>query len=288
MIGLQKIIHGLNKQEFKMGKFYKIIYTLLLCLLAISANAQKNKKERDVVTISEAKYDKFRDDIKLLTDSTKTLVDSCAYLNSIIQNLQKEKEQLNNIVRNKEKEIDDKNAIIDQKDIVITSLQQQHKTDSLSISQNLKSVSEMQGMADETIAKYANGRLYFKYETKRIQGCIADFDKIKTAAVKEKFKQLPNLLKNYEMYSNQLKALLESAQNDQDRKARNKAEEYKTKYSSAIRNLFYYSHYYAKQKLGTWSIPYLDNIIDVSMSILKKHDPGHNDPVNFNSLIEML
>ena len=31
----------------------------------------------------------------------------------------------------------------------------------------------------------------------------------------------------------------------------------------------------------------LDNIIEVAMSILKKHDPGHNDPVNFNSLIEM-
>ncbi|MQO92874.1 hypothetical protein F7D31_09415 [Prevotella copri] len=36
------------------------------------------------------------------------------------------------------------------------------------------------------------------------------------------------------------------------------------------------------------SIPYLDNIIEVSLSILKKHDPGHNDPVNFNSLIDML
>lgn len=270
-----------------MGKSYKIIYTLLLCLLAISASAQK-KKDKDVVTISEAKYDKFRDDIKLLTDSTKTLADSCAFLNSIIQNLQKEKEQLNNIVRSKEKEIDDKNGIIDQKDIVITSLQQQHETDSLSVSQNLQSVSEMQGMVDETIAKYANGRLYFKYEEKRIQGCIADFDKIKTVTVKEKFKQLPNLLWNYEVYSNQLKALLERAQNDQDRKARNKAEEYIETYSSAIRNLFYYSHYYARQKSGTWSIPYLDNIIDVSMSILKKHDPGHNDPVNFNSLIEML
>lgn len=65
---------------------YKIIYTLLLCLLAISASAQKNKKEKDEVTISAAKYDKFRDDIKLLNDSAKTLADSCAYLNSIIQN----------------------------------------------------------------------------------------------------------------------------------------------------------------------------------------------------------
>lgn len=271
-----------------MEKSYRIIFTLLFCLLAISASAQKDKGEKDVVTISASKYDKFRDNIRLLTDSTKTLADSCVYLNSIIQNLQKEKEQLNNVVRNKEKEIDNKNAIIVQKDIVITSLQQQHKTDSLSVSRNQKSVSEMQEIADETIAKYANGRLYFKYEAKRIQGCIADFNKIKTAAVKEKFKQLPNLLRNYEVYSNQLKALLESAQTDQDRKARNKAEEYKTKYRSAIRNLFYYSHYYTKKKLGTWSIPYLDNIIGVSISILEKHDPGHNDPVNFNPLIEML
>lgn len=271
-----------------MGKSYKIIYTLILCLLAISASAQKNKKGMDEVTISAAKYDKFRDDIKLLNDSAKTLADSCAYLNSIIQNLQKEKEQLNNVVENKETEIGDKIAIIDKKDVLITRLQKQHMTDSLYVSQNLQALSEMQRRVDETIAKYANGRLYFKYEAKRIQGCIVDFDKIKTAAVRETFKQLPNLLKNYEMYSTQLKALLESAQNDKDRKAKNKAEEYKTKYCSAIRNLFYYSHYYAKQKSGTWSIPYLDNIIDVSMSILKKHDPGHNDPVNFYSLIVML
>lgn len=47
-------------------------------------------------------------------------------------------------------------------------------------------------------------------------------------------------------------------------------------------------HYYARQNSGTWSIPYLDNIIEVAISILEKHDPGHNDPVNFNSLIEML
>lgn len=156
------------------------------------------------------------------------------------------------------------------------------------MSQVRMSVSEMQKTADEVSAKYANGRLYFKYDAGRIQGCIADFNKIKTASVKEKFKQLPNLLCNYEKYSNQLKTLLESAQNDFDRKAKNKADEYKAKYSRELRNSDYYMHYYARQNSGTWSIPYLDNIIEVAISILEKHDPGHNDPVNFNSLIEML
>ena len=56
-----------------MEKSFRIIYTLLLCLLAVSANAQKNKKDKDEVKISAAKYDKFRDDIKLLSDSTKTI-----------------------------------------------------------------------------------------------------------------------------------------------------------------------------------------------------------------------
>ena len=271
-----------------MEKSFRIIYTLLLCLLAVSANAQKNKKDKDEVKISAAKYDKFRDDIKLLSDSTKTLADSCTSLNSIIQNLQKEKEYLDDVIRNNKKDIEEKVAIIGEKNALIASMQQQHKADSLTMSTTLLSMSEMQKTADETSAKYANGRLYFKYDAKRIQGCIDDFNKIKTASVKEKFKQLPNLLSNYEKYSNQLKALLESAQNDPDRKVRNKAEEYKNKCSREIRNSVYYSNYYARQNLGTWSIPYLDNIIEVTMSILKKHDPGHNDPVNFNSLIEML
>lgn len=127
----------------------------------------------------------------------------------------------------------------------------------------------MQKLVDETSAKYANGRLYFKYDEVRIGKCIDDYNKINTSSVKELFKQLPDLLKNYKTFSTQIKALLESAQNDPDRKVRNKADEYKLKFSSKIRNLFYYSHYYTKQKSGVWSIPYLDNIIEVSLSILK-------------------
>lgn len=271
-----------------MKKSFRIIYTLLLCLLAVSANAQKNKKDKDEVKISAAKYDKFRDDIKLLSDSTKALADSCTSLNSMIQNLQKENEHLSDVIRNNKKDMEEKVTIIREKNALIVSMQQQHKADSLTMSQTLLSMSEMQKTMDETSAKYANGRLYFKYDTERITRCIDDFNKIKTISVKEKFKQLPNLLNNYEKYSKQLKALLESAQNDPDRKVKNKAEEYKNKYSREIRSSVYYSHYYARQNFGTWSIPYLDNIIEVAMSILKKHDPGHNDPVNFNSLIEML
>lgn len=271
-----------------MEKSYKLLITIALCLLAISANAQEDKKGKDAVTISSAMYDKFRDDIKLLSDSTKALADRCASLNSIIQNLQNENARLNEVVSKSQKDIEEKVAIIEQKDEFISSLQQQHKEDSLSAAQNLHSLSAMHKSVDEASAKYANGRLYFKYDDKRILECIENFNKIKTPSVREKFKQLPNLLSNYKKYSDQLKSFLISAQNDIDRKARNKSEEYKAKYNRDIINSFYYSHYYAKQNLGTWSIPYLDNIIEVAISILKKHDPGHNDPVNFNSLIEML
>lgn len=239
----------MNNTTRKMKKSFRIICTLLLCLLSVSTNAQKNKKTKDEVTISAAKYDKFRDDIKLLTDSTKTLADSCASLNSVIKKLQEEKELLNNVIRNDKKDIEGKIAIVGEKDALITSLQQQHKADSLTMSQTLLSMSEMQKTMDETSAKYANGRLYFKYDTERITRCIDDFNKIKTISVKEKFKQLPNLLNNYEKYSKQLKALLESAQNDPDRKVKNKAEEYKNKYSREIRSSVYYSHYYARKIL---------------------------------------
>ena len=271
-----------------MEKSYKFICTLLLAFFTLSASAQKNKKEKDEVTISAEKYDSFRDEIKSLGTRTKVLEDSCAILKENIQNLQKEKVQLKSVINDNQKINNDKDAIISEKEALITSLQRQHSIDSLKMSQNVQSLSDMRKKADETSARYANGRLYFKYDAKRIQECIADFNNIETISVKEKFKQLPNLLNNYENYSSQLKEMLVNAQNDLDRKAKNKAEAYKQKHISEIRNSYYYSHYYAKRTSGIWSIPYLDNIIKVSISILQKHDPGHNDPVNFNSLIEML
>lgn len=258
-----------------MEKMYKIIIVIFLCFLSSMANAQENNA--DMISISETRYlELLKDasDLKISRDSTKQYVDSCAFYNKQIEVLRADS-------------IKSKSDILE-KESLIKSLKEQHSADSLASKEINSKLSEMQASMDETSAKYANGRLYFKFDAKRINDCLADYEQLKTQSVKETFKQLPDLLRNYGSFSEQLKSLLLSAQNDPDRKVRNKAEEYKLKYTNEIRSSFYYTNYYAKKDSGTWSIPYLNNIIEVALSILQKHDPGHNDPVNFNSLIEML
>lgn len=258
-----------------MEKIYKIFVVILLCFVSFETKAQENTG--DMISIPATMYNKFlkdASDLQVSRDSTKQYVDSCAFYNKRIEVLRADS-------------IKSKSDILD-KESLIKSLKEQHRADSLTSKETDSKLREMQASMDETSAKYANGRLYFKFDAKRIKDCLADYEQLKTQSVKEKFKQLPDLLKNYDNFSKKLKSLLLSAQNDPDRKVRNKAEEYKLKYENEIRSSFYYTNYYAKKNSGTWSIPYLNNIIEVALSILQKHDPGHNDPVNFNSLIDML
>ena len=265
-----------------MNNINKYLLFLLMCFSLQFALAQEDNEEK--ITISVSMYDKLRSDAKYWNDSTIVLLDSCDMLNREIKLLKETIATLNREIENKK----NLSSIIAEKESLIIELQGQHKEDISSIENALLQIKQLQETADKATARYANGRLYFKYDAERIDKCLKDFESLKTSSVKETFNQMPNLLKNYGNYSAQLKLLLQSAQNDPDRKARNKADEYRAKYVNLIHNLSYYSSYYAKKNTGTWSIPYLNNIIDVAISILQKHDPGHNDPVNFNPLIEML
>ena len=275
-----------QKKIINMEKSFKIIVAFLLCFVSFLVKAQENNG--DFISIPASMYDKFRSDLKVSRDSINCFVDSCAILNMQIKILEISNSNLKADSIKNQQLLEKTYTDISAKDSLIEVLNNKHKNDSLAIGYCNSKLLEMQALMDETSAKYANGRLYFKYDAERIKGCLTDYDQLKTQSVKEKFKQLPDLLRNYGNFSEQLKSILLSAQNDPDRKVRNKAGEYKSKYESEIRNSFYYSNYYSKKNIGIWSIPYLNNIIDIALSILQKHDPGHNDPVNFNSLIEML
>ncbi len=253
-----------------------------MCFFVHFSVAQENDK--DEISIPLTMFDRLRSDVKTWNDSAMVLLDSCNKLNSDIFLLKKTIDTLTTEINNSR----NLSAIISEKESLIIALQNQHKADSSYVEEILLQLKQMQEIADRATAQYANGRLYFKYESERIKKCIEDYNKIKTPAVKELFNQMPDLLNNYGQYSVELKQLLESAQKDPDRKVKNKANEYKEKYLNQIYNSFYYSHYYVKKSRGIWSIPYLNNIIEIALSILQKHDPGHNDPVNFSSLIEML
>ncbi len=246
-----------------------------MCFSVQFAVAQDDNEEK--ITISVSMFDKLRSDAQNWNDSTNVLLDSCSKLNSEISILRETITSLNGEIENNQ----NLSKIITKKDSLINALKDQHEADS-------SSIVNVHMQLDSVIARYANGRLYFKYDSVRIDICLNEFESIKTPSVKERFSQVPNLLKNYGDYSSQLKLLLQTAQDDPDRRAKNKADEYRKKYSDLIYNSFYYSNYYAKKNSGTWSIPYLNNVIEVALSILKAHNPGKYDYVNFNPLIEML
>lgn len=211
-----------------MEKLYKIIVVFLLCFVSFVAKAQESTG--NMISISEARYlelQKDAADLIVSRDSTKLYLDSCEIYKRQIEKLRAD--SINN-----ESDISEIKSLID-------SLQTQHEADSLKSKKIELRLLEMQNSM-ETSTKYANGRLYFKYDAERIKGCLKDYEQLKTQSVKEKFKQLPDLLRNYGNFSEQLKNLLSSAQNDPDRKVRNKAEEYKSKYANEIRTSFYFTN----------------------------------------------
>lgn len=231
----------------------------------------------EMIYISTSFYDKSRFDLKESRDSTKMFVDSCYRLNIQIEQL--ENRNLNLL----EDSLRSQQLLVE-----FDSLKKQREFDSLVIENYKSKLLDMQWTIDNSLAKYANGRLYFKYDAERINKCLDDYKNIESESVRKDFKQLPNLLENYGFFSEQLKQVLNSAQNDPDRKAKNKADEYKSRYINDIKRLTYFSDYYIKRKTEKWSIPYLNNIIDIALSILNEHDPGHYDYANFLPLIKLL
>jgi septal ring factor EnvC (AmiA/AmiB activator) len=269
---------GKNKQTMK--NTYKIILSLLLCVIALSAKSQK-EVENDNITISASRYDGLRDRIRRLNDSTKFFTDSCAFLHSEIRALQKENAQLRKDIEAKGNILVEKSSLVNKKDSFITALKDRISTDSLTLS-------KLQSISDDISGRYANLCLFSKYDANLISRSLELCSNIQTQSVKKTFRHLPNLLNAYKNYSDQLKLILESAQNDPTRTKKASMEEYKEKYKRSIKSMEYYSRYYAKKSSGTWSIPYLDNIIKAFFNIIDKHNPLNFEYADFKCLIEML
>ena len=148
----------------------------------------------------------------------------------------------------------------------------------------------LQELSDRNTAKLANGRLYFKYSDKLVLSSIKSLQELKSEKVKRDFNQALTLLQKYKIYSEELKSIILSVQTiEKDLlTSKHRAEEYKRKSLSILRGSLYYQEIYSKKNTGVWSIPYLDNVINLAKSIISKHNPVDYEFANYTTLVEML
>lgn len=148
----------------------------------------------------------------------------------------------------------------------------------------------MQENVDRNIAKLANGRLYFRYSDKLVQSSIKSLMELKTEMVKKDFNQALPLLQNYKSYSEDVKntfIILQKIDRAEWR-SKHRAEDYKRECYSILEQSLYYKNIYININDSTWSIPYLDNLINAAKRIISRHNPVDAEFANFVPLIEML
>ena len=143
--------------------------------------------------------------------------------------------------------------------------------------------------ADALAIRIMNNRLISKFNKKNVAEAIDDYHNISNQKLKEEYSYRESLLKAYEGYYYEIKLFLEQLQQDKTRINKFKLEEYKKKYTQAMKGLGYYSYYVGDDNKK--KIPYLDHILSLIETELNKH--GKADPVtdkiyfsNFSSILE--
>lgn len=139
--------------------------------------------------------------------------------------------------------------------------------------------------ADRCIGRFSNSRLYTAYDEKRINEAIESFAQIDNKYIKNEFKQVEELLKDYQLYNSAFLDILKEAQNDADRLNKFKEADFRANYMSKLDQMDYYQKYYKNKQINAelWSIPFLDKQISMAKELLKKHKKdGYAD---FSSII---
>lgn len=258
----------------------RIVFSILAFLIISSGISNVYAQD---ITISSTDLVNLKNEIQLLRDSVT---------------------KLNKIISKKDLQIESKNKrhniLSSQKDSLqsamdaITIDNKEKKTLIAKLRESEKDynrqIQAMQEISDRNTAKLANGRLYFKYSDNLVLPSIKSLLELKTEQVKNDFKQALILLQTYKRYSEDVKNTLISLQSI-DRaewKSKHRIAEYKEECISILKQSAYYQSVYKKKGANSWTIPYLDNMIDVAKSIISKHNPVESEFANFTPLIEML
>lgn len=259
-----------------MKVFCRFLILIFWFASIVNVNAQD-------ITISSTDFVNLKNEIQRLRDSITILNGDISQKELTIEANNK---SYNDIVAELENLRSDFNAIRSEKesnDSIIKSLQSSKDAYN-------SQLQIMQEAMDRNTAKLANGRLYFRYSDKLVQPSIQSLLDIKTERVKKDFEQALKLLQHYKDYSEDVKKTFIALQaiDRNEWKSKHQVEEYKSKCLSILKQSSYYQNVYTKKSSNTWSIPYLDNLLNVAKSIISRHNPVESELANFTPLIEML
>ena len=259
-----------------MNKLHKLLFLMFLFSGIINANAQD-------ITISSVDLVNLKNEITLLKDSLVGLKKIVSEKDSIIESRERTLSELTSLVDSLSSALDDAKNNLKKNESIIADFQS--KEGYLN-----NQMQTMQETSDRNTAKLANGRLYFRYSDKLVLPSIQSLLELKTEKVKKDFEQALQLLQNYKAYSEDVKSTFIALQtiNRDEWRSKHQAEEYKNKCLSILKQSNYYKNVYSKRSANSWSIPYLDNLIDVAKLIISRHNPVEYDFANFTPLIEML
>lgn len=257
-------------------KAFHGFFVLAFVLNISNANAQD-------ITISSTDLVNLKNEIQQLKDSVAELNMIIAARESLIASkdssfneLASQNEHLQSDLERMKMEKVEKDSLIDVLQVKEESYNSQMQT--------------MQEALDRSSAKLANGRLYFRYSDNLVQSSIQSLLELKTEKVKKDFEQALKLLWDYKYYSEDVKSMFSQLQSIDEnlRKSKHQAEEYKAKCLSILERSVYYQNVYIRKSPSSWSIPYLDNLLDAAKSIISKHNPVDSEYADFSPLIEML
>lgn len=255
----------------------KILFIIIIFLFSISHIKGQN------ITISSDELVSLRTDLSIKKDSIDSLKKEINLKNDTISDQTKRLSALS-------LEIDTLKSKIKESDHQIDQLKDDTLDNKNTIRRLNKQNKELKEESEKNIAKLANGRLYFKYDDKRVSESIANLKELESDKIKDQFRQALDLLQNYKDYLDDVKGTLQNLQSIDKNEWRSKhqSEQYKAKCNSILKRSKYYQNVYLKKETGAWSIPYLDNVIDIAKSIILRHNPVESEFANFSPLIEML
>lgn len=276
-------------KPYKKLNFFTVNSLSMLCVLMLPF-LWHIKSSAQNVTISSTDLVNLKNEIQALKDSINTLKNDIAAKDILIEAKNKSYDERSAQYADLQVQIASLKADSDGKDSIIHALRSDKQNLDEQIQGYSKQLQALQEVADRSVAKLANGRLYYKYDAELVRQSIQDLRGMKTEQVQREFAQVPHLLQSYESYSQDVKITMNRLQNIDTSlsNSKHKVNEYRQQCMSILKQSTYYQNVYVKKGGNVWSIPYLDVIIDAAKSMISKHNPVDSEYANFFPLVEML
>jgi len=224
------------------------------------------------VTMTETEWKEINNRV----DSLKEITENLLQKNQVLSKSNSEKD---GVISRQEKTIEDYKAQLSESDKKLNELRSQVEKGKASEDFTKNHLL----FADSCILKYANAQLYFKYDPKRVSRALNAMNRIVNKDMKDKV-IFENLLKEYKNYYNELKTIVNSAQNNPDRTNPFNGQKFLASFKNQVENTAYCRSCYKK---GI-SIPYLNEVVDSIMKQIAKAKPNDGIYCDFSTIIEKL